>query len=139
MTSSTPGTRRRSAVGDVVVGSLAAFGIIVSGAVIGVVVAGLLQWRSSVPDLIDDGLPLAVMAVSMVMAGRVAVDVAGRHGLLCAAGAAVLTAATGAALAINTSTHGDAIEAPHVIIAALVVLVLTGATVRITQWRRNPS
>lgn len=126
-----------STFGNVAIGSLAAFGIIVTSAVLGAVVAGMLQWRSTVPDLIDDGLPLAVIAAGLVMAGRVAADVAGRHGPYCAVGAAILTGAVGMAVETATSAHGDAIEPPQVAIAALTVLVVTGTAAAVVQRRRH--
>ena len=126
-----------STAGNVIVGSLAAFGIIVSSAVLSVVVAGLLQWRSSFPDFIDDGLPLLVIAAGMVMAGRVAADVAARHAIWCAVGASLLTAAVGMVVEATTAAHGDALEPPQVAIAAVVVLLITGASAWAVQHRRR--
>ena len=65
----------RTSLGAVVIGSLAAFGIITSGAVLALVAAGFMQWRPGIPDLVDEGLPLLLLLGGMLLAGRVAVDV----------------------------------------------------------------
>ncbi len=128
---------RRSTVANVVIGSLATFGVTVSGAMLAVVVAGLLQWKLTVPDLLDDGLPLLMLGGGMLVAGRVAVDVAGAAALWCAVGAATLTASIGALISATTSAHGDGIEPLQVLYASLIVLVAIGGSAWLIQRRRR--
>jgi hypothetical protein len=112
----------------VVTGAAAVFGLLVSGAVLAVAVAGFLQWGPTYPAAIDEGLPLLVMVVAMLLAGRVAVDVAGRRGVLSAVGGALIVAAIGVMVSRSSEAHGDAVEPPQVLLATVVVLVLTGGS-----------
>jgi hypothetical protein len=123
--------------GSVVTGTAAVFGIIVSGAVLGVAVAGFLQWGPTLASALDDGLPLAVVGLGMVLAGRVAVDVAGRRGVLCTVGAAGIVTALGITLSRSSEAHGDGIEVYQVLVATAVVLVLSGGTAVFVAARRT--
>lgn len=130
----------RPTTATVLIGSLAAFGITVSGAVLALAVAGFLQWKVHLPDLFDDGLPLLILAGGMLIAGRVAVDVAGRAGTLCALGAAVLIGAIGMEISITTEAHGDAVEPVQALYAAMLVLVIVGGSAwAITRRRQKAS
>ena len=112
------------------------FGLLVSSGVVAVVIAGALQWSSVSPSL-DNLLPLVALAAGMVLAGRVAVDVAGGRGVLAAVGAAVLVAAVGAALSRTSEAHGDGLEAIQVVEATVAVLVVTGGAALVTARRRS--
>lgn len=127
----------RTHIGAVIIGSIAAFGILISGAVLAMVAAGFMQWRSGVPQSVDEGLPLVLLAGGMVLAGRVAVDVAGTLGVLCAAGAAAMVGLLGLAVVRDTAAHGDPIEPAQVGIAALVVLAIAGGSAWVTTWHRR--
>jgi len=127
----------RTHVGAVLIGSIAAFGIIISGAVLALVAAGFMQWRPGIPDLVDEGLPLLVLLGGMLLAGRVAVDVAGSLGIVSAAGAAALVGLLGLMVVKDTAAHGDSIDPAQVGIAALVVLLLVGATASVVNWHRH--
>lgn len=100
----------QSTIATVLIGFLAAFGITVSGAVLALAVAGFLQCKVHLSDLLDDGIPLLILAGGMLIAGRIAVDLAGRAGTLCALGAAVLIGAIGMEISITTEAHGDAVN-----------------------------
>ena len=118
----------RTRVGAVLVGTLAAFGIVTSGAVLAVVAAGFMQWRSSVPRLVDDGLPVLILLGSMVIAGRVAVVVAGALGMISAAGTAAMVGVIGLVVVRETAAHGDPIDPPQVGLAVLVVMLVVGGS-----------
>ena len=124
-------------VGAVLIGSLAAFGIIISGAVLALVAAGFMQWRSGIPHYVDEGLPLLLLFGGMLLAGRVAVDVAGSLGIVSAAGAAALVGLLGLMVVRDTAAHGDSIDPAQVGIAALVVLLLVGGTAWVVNWHRR--
>jgi len=121
----------------VLTGSLAAFGIIMSGAVLALVAAGFMQWRPGIPQWVDDGLPLLLLLGGMLLAGRVSVDVAGSLGMFCAVGAAALVGLLGLMVVRDTAAHGDSIDPAQVGIAALVVLLLVGATASVVGWHRR--
>lgn len=118
-------------------GAAAVFGLLVSGAVLAVAVAGFLQWGPTYPAVLDDGLPLVVMAAAMLLAGRVAVDVAGRRGVLSAAGAALVVAVLGMTISKSSEAHGDGIEPVQVLVATVTVLVLTGGSAWFVAHRRE--
>lgn len=132
-------TPPRVTLATVLIGTLASFGITVSGGVLALVVAGFLQWKTQLPPIVDDGLPLLILGGGMLVAGRVAVDVAGRLGMLCAVGAAVLTGAIGLQISIATEAHGDAIEPLQVLIASLLVLAVVGGAAWVIRFRRSKS
>lgn len=127
-----------SRVETVVTGSAAVLGLVVSGAVLAVAVAGLLQWGPHVPALLDDGIPLVVLAAGMLLGGRVAVDVAGRGGLVSCLLAAVTVAVLGDAVSRASEAHGDGIELQQVLLAGLVVLVLTSGSALLVLRLRRP-
>ena len=118
--------------GAVVVGTAAVFGVLVSSALFAVAVAGFLQWGRP----LDDGLPLLVLGLGMLLCGRVAVDVAGSRAVLCALGAALLVLLLGLTVSRSSEAHGDGIEVFQVVVASLVVLVVVGAGALVGQRRR---
>ena len=110
----------------------------ISGAVLGLVAAGFMQWRPGMPlHLVDDGLPLLFLFGGMLLAGRVAVDVAGSLGIVSAAAAAAVVGLVGLMVVKDTAAHGDSIDPPQVGLAALVVLLLVGGTAAIINWHRQ--
>lgn len=127
---------RRTQVTNVLLGSMASFGVTISGGVLALIVTGLLQWKTTLPGIIDDGLPLLMLVFGMLLGGRVAADVAGRAGVWCGVGAALLTVGLGMLLSNSTEAHGDAIEPTQVGLAGLVVLVLVGGTAWLTHRLR---
>ena len=130
-------TRWLRAVGDALVGMLAVFGLLFGSALVAVVVAGMLQWGNLAPWL-DNAIPLAVLGLGMMLAGRVAVDVAGRAGVLCTVLAAALVAVVGALVAVASEAHGDGIEGWQIAVASGCVLLLSGGTAWLVQRRRRP-
>jgi drug/metabolite transporter (DMT)-like permease len=86
---------------------------------------------------LDDGIPLAVLAGGLLLSGRVATDVAGRLGALCALGAAVLVGLVGTAVSRAGEAHGDGVEAGQIAVAVAVVLVLTGGSALWVEHRRS--
>ena len=132
------GTRpgRLGAVERVVSAALAVFGLVISSALVAVVVAGLLQWGSLAPGL-DNAVPIFVLVLGLMLCGRVAVDIAGGAGVLATVGAAGLVALVGLTISHSTEAHGDGVEPPQVMLAALVVLVLSGGTSMLVDWRRK--
>lgn len=128
---------RRQQASVIVIGTLSGFGIIISGAVMALLLAGFMQWSGSLPSIIDDGLPLLLLAGSMLMAGRVVVDVAGRLQVWCVVGTAALVGALGMLFAQKTQAHGDAIEPLQVLLAMLVVLLLVGSSAWWVTHRRR--
>jgi hypothetical protein len=140
MGTTTRARRRPSRTLDVLVGIAAALGIIVSSALTGVAVAGLLQWNRlpNLPRFADNALPVVVLLLGMLLAGRVAVDVAGRLGLVTALGAALVLLGFGLLLSKASEAHGDGVEPLQVSIAALVVLVVVGGSAAwVTNRRRS--
>jgi hypothetical protein len=126
-----------SRVERILAATAAVFGLLVSGGVFAIVVAGLLQWGPAYPDWLDDGLPLLVLAIGMLLAGRVAVDVAGpRGGLLAALLAAVLLGVLGYAVSRSSEAHGDGVEVGQVLLAVLVVMLLAGGSAALVGRRR---
>lgn len=122
--------------GAVVVGTAAVFGVLVSSALFAVAVAGFLQWGRPLAPFLDDGLPLLVLGLGMLLCGRVAVDVAGSRAVLCALGAALLVLLLGLTVSRSSEAHGDGIEVFQVVVASLVVLVVVGAGALVGQRRR---
>ncbi|MBV9831822.1 MAG: hypothetical protein JOZ82_09515 [Marmoricola sp.] len=120
----------------VLAASLAVFGMTCSAAVFSVVVAGLLQW-DTLPSIVRNVLPAVVLALGLVLTGRVAVDVAGRAGIAGTAGSALVVLVLGLALSRSTEAHGDGIEPHQVVVAALVVLAVTGGTAWWVSRRRE--
>ena len=129
-------TGRLSAVERVVSAALAVFGLVVSSALFSVVVAGLLQWGTIAPWL-DNAVPIAVLVLGLMLCGRVAVDIAGEAGALATLGAAIVVALVGLSISRSTEAHGDGVEPHQVLIAAVVVLVLTGGTALLVERRRR--
>ncbi|HEU4566959.1 MAG TPA: hypothetical protein VFR99_02930 [Marmoricola sp.] len=124
------------AVETAVVGMLAVVGLLFGSALVSVAVAGTLQWGHLV-DWLDDAIPLAVLGLGMILAGRVAVDVAGRGGVVCSLLAAGVVAGVGVLLSRATQAHGDGVEGWQAAVAAGCVLVLTGGTAWLVQRRRR--
>lgn len=118
----------RTPVGAVLIGSLAAFGIITSGAVLAVVAAGALQWATNVPQLVDDGLPIVILLGAMLIAGLVAADIAGPLAMMSAAVAAATVGVLGLVVVKDTDAHGEAIDPLQVGLATLVVLLTVGGS-----------
>ena len=129
-------TRWLGSVGDALVGMLAVAGLLFASGLVAVVVAGMLQWGNLVPWL-DNAIPILVLALGMILAGRVAVDVAGRGGLLCTVLAATVVALVGALVSRASESHGDGIEAWQIAVASGCVLILTGGTAWLVQQRRR--
>lgn len=119
------------------VGTLAVVGLLFGSAIVAVAVAGMLQWGTLAPWL-DNAVPLAVLALGMMLAGRVAVDVAGRGGPLCTVMAAGLVALVGALVSVASEAHGDGIEGWQIAVASACVLALSGGTAWLVQRRRRP-
>ena len=120
----------------VLAASLAVFGMTCSAAILSVVVAGLLQW-DTLPSIVRNALPVVVLALGLVLTGRVAVDVAGRAGIAGTVGSALVLLVLGLALSHSTEAHGDGIEPHQVWVAALVVLAVTGGTAWWVSRRRQ--
>jgi hypothetical protein len=114
-----------TSLGAFLAGAAASFGLVISSALVAVVVAGSLQWVH-LPAWLDDGIPLVVLAGGLVLAGRVATDVAGRLGPWCGLGAAILVAVVGIAVSQAGEAHGDGVEPSQIAIASATVLALTG-------------
>jgi hypothetical protein len=133
--------RRPSRVLDVLVGVAASLGLIVASALAGVAVAGLLQWNKlpNLPRFADNAVPVVVLLLGMLLAGRVSVDVAGRLGLVAAAGSALVVLALGLSLSRASEAHGDGVEPVQVSLAALVVLVVVGGSALLVTIRRRPT
>jgi hypothetical protein len=131
--------RRPSRAVDLLVGISAALGLIVAAALAGVAMAGLLQWNQlpNLPRFVDSAAPLVVLALGMLLAGRVAVDVAGRLGPVAAAGSALVVLVLGLWLSRASEAHGDGVEPLQVGLAALVVLVVVGGSSLLVQRRRR--
>ena len=125
--------RRTSAV----VAAATVVGLLFSSALVAVVVAGSLQWTHGLSPLLDNAIPLAVIALGMMLAGRVSVDVAGPHGPLSVLVATAVVTAIGWSLSRSSEAHGDGIELQQVLAAAAVVLVLTGGSAVLTLRRRR--
>lgn len=123
-------------VESTLVGMIAVFGLLFGSAILAVVVAGMLQWGNLVPWL-DNAIPIVVLVLGMMLAGRVAVDVAGRGGVLCAVLAAGLVALVGALVSRASEAHGDGIEGWQIGIVSGCVLVLSGGTAWVVQRRRR--
>ncbi len=136
---STTATARhgRSAPADIVVGTATIFGLLVTSALVAVAVAGFFQWTPNVSPILDDGLPLALVFLGMVLSGRVAVDIAGGLGIACATGAALLVALIGYAVSRSSEAHGDGLEIQQVFLAAATVLVVVGGTALVIDRRRR--
>ena len=124
---------------DVIVGVAATLGLLVAAALAGVAVAGFLQWNQlpNLPRFADNAVPVVVLVLGMVLAGRVAVDVAGRLGPLAAAGCAVVVLGLGLSLSKASEAHGDGVEPLQVSMAALAVLVVVGGSALIVTKRRR--
>ena len=121
----------------VLTGTATVVGLLVSSGVLAVLVAGALQWTSSLSPFLDNLIPLVVLFAGMLLAGRVSVDVAGRRGPLAVVGAAVVVALIGWGLSRTSEAHGDGIETQQVVLATLVVLLVTGAGSVVTARRRR--
>ncbi len=138
MTRDEPSPDRRSPRRtSVLTATAACFGLIVSGGVAAAVVAGLLQWTSSVSAWLDNLLPLVVLVLGMLLAGRVAVDVAGRLGAVATVASAVLVGLVGWSLSRTSEAHGDGIEPSQVVYAALGVAAVSTASAVLVIWRRS--
>ena len=72
-----------------------------------------------------------------VLTGRVAVDIAGRAGIAGTVGSALVLLVLGLAISRSTEAHGDGIEPRQVLMAALVVLALTGSSAWWVSRRRR--
>jgi hypothetical protein len=132
-----PSLRRMPGRASVVTGSVAVFGMVVSALLAAVVVAGFLQWGPAWSPLVDNGLPLLVLVLGLALAGRVAVDVSGRHAVLAALGATALVGLVGLFLARTSDAHGDGIEPVQVLEACAVVLAVVGLTAWLVVRRRT--
>ena len=120
----------------VVAASFAVFGMTCSAALFSVVVSGLLQWGAmSTP--VRNAVPVVVLGLGLLLTGRVAVDVAGRAGVVGALGSAVVLLVLGLSISRSTEAHGDGIEPRDVVLAALVVLVVTGGSALLVSSRRR--
>ena len=113
--------------GAVAAGVAASFGLVISGAVVAVIAAGVLQWVN-IPRWLDNLIPLLVLAGGLLLSGRVATDVAGRFGPWCGVGAAALVGLLGAAVSKAGEAHGDGVEPTQIVVAFLTVLALTGGS-----------
>jgi hypothetical protein len=135
----TTDTRRagEAGVGATVTGAVAVFGLVVASTLGAVVAAGALQWLPALPEALDSGIPVLLLLAGMVLSGRVATDVAGRHGVSAAAGAAGLVGALGLALSSASEAHGDSVEPPWVALAALCVFVVVGGFAWLVQRHRT--
>jgi hypothetical protein len=122
--------------GSVVIGIAATFGVLISSAVVAVVFAGFLQWGPTLAPVLDNGIPLLVLVLGMLLCGRVAVDVAGRRGTITAVGTAVLVAVLGLAVSRSSDAHGDGIEPTQVAYATAAVLLLVGGSALLIQRGR---
>jgi hypothetical protein len=134
---SEPAPPSRPGWGAVVVGTAAVFGVLVSSALFAVAVAGFLQWGRPLAPLLDNGIPLLVLLLGMLLCGRVAVDVAGSRAVLCAVGAALLVLLLGLTVSRSSEAHGDGLEVGQVVVAVLVVLVVVGAGASAGHRRRR--
>ena len=121
----------------VLTGTATVVGLLVSSGVLAVLVAGALQWTSSLSPFLDNLIPVVVLFAGMLLAGRVSVDVAGRRGPLAVVGAAVVVALIGWALSRSSAAHGDGVETQQVVLATLVVLLVTGTGAVVTARRRR--
>jgi hypothetical protein len=123
-------------LGALLAGATAAFGLVMSAALVAVVIAGSLQWLN-IPSWLDNGIPLLVLAAGLVLAGRVATDAAGPLGPWCGLGAAILVAIVGSAVSRAGLAHGDGVEPFQIAIASATVLVLTGGGAWVVGRRRR--
>jgi hypothetical protein len=128
---------RSAGWGDVLAGTAAVFGLLVSSGVGAVVVAGLLQWRPTLAPALGTGLPLAVLAIGLMLCGRVAVDIGGSRAILCVVGASMVVAGLGLLYSKSSESHGDGIEPLQVLVATLTVLLVVGATATLVSRRRR--
>ncbi len=129
--------QQRSALADILVGTATIVGLMVTSALVAVAVAGFFQWTPNISPILDDGLPLALMLAGLVLSGRVAVDIAGGLGIVCAALAATLVMVIGYAVEHSSEAHGDGLEIQQVLLAGLVVLGVVGGTALLVDRRRR--
>jgi hypothetical protein len=122
---------------SVITGSAAVFGIVVSATLGAVAIAGFLQWGPRYPAALDDGLPLVIVVAGMLLAGRVAVDVAGDLGVWSVVGATLIVAVLGYSVSMSSEAHGDGIEFNQVLLAAGVVLALSAGSAWTVARRRR--
>jgi hypothetical protein len=119
-----------------VLGTAAVFGLLVSSGVLAVAMAGFLQWGPRMAPVLDNGFPILVLVLGMLLCGRVAVDMAGPRGALCGVGAALLVGAVGLTVSRSSEAHGDGLEPPQVLVAVLFVLVFVSGPALLVQRRR---
>lgn len=120
-----------------VIGAVSAFGLVVSSITVAVVVAGLLQWLPSLPPAVDLVAPSLVLVGGFILAGRVAVDVAGALGVVAAAGAAATVGLFVFALVWFGESHGDALEPLAAAYVSGAVLLLVGGSAWVVRRARN--
>ena len=121
---------------SVPVAAAACLGLLVSSGLLSVIVAGVIQWKKTVPEGIDDAIPLTVLGIGMVLSGRVAVDVAGRRGWIATVATAVVVGLIGFAVQTAGEAHGDGVSELQVGLAVAAVLVLTTGTALLVTRRR---
>lgn len=132
----TAASRERSTLGTVAVGTAACFGLVVSSGIVAVIAAGSLQWLN-LPNWLDNTIPVLVLLAGLLLSGRVATDVAGRQGVLCGLGTAVLVALVGTAVARAGEAHGDGIEPVQIAVATVVVAGLSAGNAWWVARRRT--
>lgn len=135
------GTRARrthlvSTIAAVVSAAAAGFGLAVCGGLLAVIFDGVEQWANP-PSWLDDTAPFVLIVGALLLAGRVAQDVAGRLATASAVGTGVLVYLSGWAVSRSTEAHGDGLEMGSVLIATVVVTLVMAASSLATALSRR--
>jgi peptidoglycan/LPS O-acetylase OafA/YrhL len=118
--------------------AVAAFGLVVSTAIASVIVVGLLEGISAIPDAIPPTAAVVVFIAGLALAGRVAVDVDPHHALRAVGATSAVVALGGLLAAQATESQGEAIE--PVTVATLTVglfALLAGSAIATRRLRRR--
>ena len=102
---------------------LAALGLLVSGGLAAVLLVGLLEGIRQFPDFASATAGVLLFVGSILLVGRVIVDVAREHAYRAVLGVVGVVAALLLLLSVATEQHGEGMEFNTV---ALISLVLAG-------------
>ena len=111
----------------------AALGLIVSGGLASILLVGLLEGIRTLPDAVSGGAGVMLFLASMVLVGRVVVDVAREHAYIALGGVVVFVGMILAVLSVATEQHGEGMEWSTVAIITAGFGALLGSGVQLAH------
>jgi hypothetical protein len=117
--------------------AFATLGLVTFGTVTAILVTGLLEGMSAVPDAVSSGAGIIAFVAALALAGRVCALLAPAHAVVAALASGAVVALVGWWSVAATEAHGEGVEPVAVLVVALGLGLLLAVSAYLSRAPRR--